>query len=40
MPLVFTTERGMAPEVTVFFNRLASMIGKKKQDESYLNMMG
>ena len=38
-PLVFTTGGGMAPEATVFFKRLASMIAEKR-GESYSSTMG
>ena len=38
-PLVFTTGGGMAPEATVFFKRLASLLSEKRS-ESYACVLG
>lgn len=38
-PLVFTANGGMAPEATVTFKRLASLLAEKR-DESYSSIMG
>lgn len=38
-PLVFTTGGGMAPEATVFFKRLASLISEKR-NEPYSSVIG
>ena len=38
-PLVFTANGGMAPEATVMFKRLASLLAEKRK-ESYATIMG